>query len=232
MENRIRDELRCSCLSGIIFQCYRYNKLRRICVYLAKRLEGGDFYSKTLRRILQYYHGVIIGAYSYGECMIPGYFPAGVTVGRYVSIGPGVRIFLRNHPLDRLSMHPFFYNAILGWVEEDTISSGSLEIGHDAWIGANVIVTRGCSRIGIGAVVGAGTIITKDVADFAVVVGNPGRQIGSRFTEDTCELILQSKWWDRPISECGRFMSDMIKPLGAEPQHHPLLIVNHVDGER
>jgi hypothetical protein len=72
-------------------------------------------------------------------------------------------------------------------------------------------------------VIGAGTVITKDVADFAIVVGNPGRQIASRFTEETCELIRQSRWWDRPISECAHFMSEMIKPLGDEPKHHPLL---------
>src|SRR5262249_22530567 len=149
--------------------------LRRLCVALAIRLEGGQFYSGTLRRILRQDHGVEVGAFSYGPCMNPGAFPKGTVVGRYVSVGPGVQVFLRDHPLDRLSLHPFFYNHKLGWVHEDTIPSGTLEIGHDAWIGANAIVTSGCSRIGIGAVVGAASVVTRDVPDFAVVGGNPAR---------------------------------------------------------
>lgn len=217
------DELRRSALSSGLVALYRAVRLRRLCVSLARRLEGGDFYSATLRRILEGYHGVLVGAYSYGECMVPGAWPAGVTVGRFVSVAPGVRIFLRNHPVDRLSMHPFFYNSVLGWVGKDTISSGTLEIGHDAWIGERVIVTQGCRRIGIGAVVGAGAVVTKDVPDFAIVAGNPARLIRYRFPESTRQLILASQWWERSAEECAQCLPEMIKALGDEPWQHPLL---------
>src|ERR1017187_4066715 len=172
-----------SILSSAILAAYRWGRVRGICMSVLEQLEGGAFYSSTLRRILERYHGVRVGAYSYGECMVPGSWPAGVRVGRYVSVAPGVRVFLRNHPYDRLSMHPFFYNKKLGWVAEDTITSGTLEIGHDAWIGERVIITPGCRRIGIGAVVGAGAVVTKDVPDFAMVGGNPARLIRYRFPE-------------------------------------------------
>lgn len=216
-------ELRHTKLASMLFLAYRSQALRHICLSIVRRLEGGDFYSLTLRRILEHYHGVRVGEYSYGECMIPGVFPAGVTIGRYVSVASGVRVFLRNHPMDRLSMHPFFYNSRLGVLTEDTISSGSLQIGHDVWLGERAIITAGCGRIGIGAVVGAGAVVTKDVPDFSVVAGAPARILRYRFSEETCELIRASRWWELSASACGQVMREMTKPLGDKPWLHPLL---------
>jgi acetyltransferase-like isoleucine patch superfamily enzyme len=34
--------------------------------------------------------------------------------------------------------------------------------------------------VGTGAVVGAGSIVTRDVAPYAIVAGNPAKQIGVR----------------------------------------------------
>ena len=46
-----------------------------------------------------------------------------------------------------------------------------------ASIGANVTVVCG-NRIGAYAMIGAGTVITKPVLPYALVIGNPGKQIG------------------------------------------------------
>ena len=46
-----------------------------------------------------------------------------------------------------------------------------------ATIGANVTIVCG-NRIGAYAMIGAGSVITKDVAPYALVIGNPGKQIG------------------------------------------------------
>lgn len=189
---------------------------------LVRRLEGNDFYSATLRDILASYHGVKVGAYSYGPCLEPGLFPPGTKIGRYVSIASGVRVLNRNHPTDRLSTHPFFYNSKLGVVEEDTIACTSLEIGHDAWIGANSLITPGCSRIGIGAVVGAGAVVTKNVPDFAIVVGNPARVLRYRFPEPVCDVIRRSEWWGQPVEVCSRVLAAMTRRLD-DPWEHPLL---------
>lgn len=46
-----------------------------------------------------------------------------------------------------------------------------------ASIGANATIVCG-NTIGRYAFIGAGTVVTKDVPDYALVVGNPGRQMG------------------------------------------------------
>ena len=141
------------------------------------------------------YHGVEVGAYSYGgHCMRPGAWPRGVSIGRFVSIAQGVRVFLRDHPLDHLSTHPFFFNRNLGVVRDGKVEESTLRIEHDAWIGENTIITAGCNRIGLGAVVGAGSVVTRDVPDFAIVAGAPAKLIRHRFESDIQEAVRQSKW--------------------------------------
>jgi hypothetical protein len=122
-------------------------------------------------------------------------------------------------------MHPFFYNSDLGWVPKDTITNGSLEIGHDAWIGERVIITPRCRRIGIGAVIGAASVVTKDIPDFAVVVGNPARIIKYRFSKEVCRLIKESLWWERSAKECVQFLPEMTTSIGDNPWRHPLFAV-------
>ena len=46
-----------------------------------------------------------------------------------------------------------------------------------ASIGANATIVCG-NKIGKFALIGAGAVVTKEVLDFALIVGNPGKQIG------------------------------------------------------
>ena len=212
-----------SIYSKMLFFLYRFKVARPIVKRLTHYLEGGQFYSGTLRKILAHYHGIVVGEYSYGACLLPGLWPSGVTVGRYVSVALNVRVFLKNHPIERLSMHPFFYNKASGFLDADNISSGYLEIGADAWIGGNVIITPRCSRIGIGSVIGAGSVVTKDVPNFAIVAGNPAKLIRYRFNEEICKKIINSKWWVLSVDECCQHMSSMICALDEDVGLHSLL---------
>ena len=206
-----------------LFAAYRFAPLRRWILSAVTRLERGEFHSRTLREILRAYHGVTVGAYSYGPCLTPGAFPPGVVIGRYVSIAADLRVLPRNHPLERLSMHPLFYNPALGLAQRDTISSSVLMIEHDAWIGERAMILPGCHRIGLGAVVGAGAVVTHDVPHFAIVGGNPARLIRKRFSDATCEQIRASGWWLRRHDEFLPHLDAMSRALREPACEHPLL---------
>jgi hypothetical protein len=127
--------------------CHRRWTIARFMLLLINRLEGGAMLSATSRELMSKYHEVEIGAYSYGDGFDPATMPKGTFIGRYVSIARGVRIFMQNHPVDRLSTHPYFYEQGLNGaaiVDEPT----QLVIGHDVWIGCNAIITPGCRRVG------------------------------------------------------------------------------------
>ncbi len=54
--------------------------------------------------------------------------------------------------------------------------AGAVEVGEGTHIGIGASVIQGI-KIGKWATIGAGTVIIKDVPDYAVVVGNPGKVI-------------------------------------------------------
>ncbi len=162
------------------------------------------------------YHDVEIGDFSYGPCLYPaGYLkvlraglPAGTRVGRYCSIGRDVAVLRRNHPVERLTQHPLFYNSALGIVEKDTINQdvdNLLGIGHDVWIGERSIILPSCKTIGNGAIVGAGSVVTRDIAPYSIVVGTPARHLKYRFNEELIQQIESSNWWDLAPHELLKF---------------------------
>jgi UDP-2-acetamido-3-amino-2,3-dideoxy-glucuronate N-acetyltransferase len=51
------------------------------------------------------------------------------------------------------------------------------KVGKGASIGANATIVCG-NNIGAYALIGAGSVVTKDILPYALVVGNPARQIG------------------------------------------------------
>ena len=67
-------------------------------------------------------------------------------------------------------------------MDQPVISKGPVAIGAGTWIGENVNILS-CS-IGRNCVIGANAVVTKDVPDFCVVAGVPGRII-KRFNLET-----------------------------------------------
>lgn len=212
------EELRRHPLSGMIELGYRLtqssrrSRIARGWAALASRLEGGPMRSATLRKMLTRDWYVHLGAHSYGPCCEPGRWPPSVSVGRYVSVGPGVAVYTQNHPLDRLSTHPYFYDARCGVVDRELVEPGLLRIEHDAWIGCNAVILPGCRRIGIGAVVGAGAVVTRDVPDFSIVGGVPAKFLRYRFEESLRQQILNSQWWEKSLEELRSDLGAMTAP--------------------
>jgi virginiamycin A acetyltransferase len=68
------------------------------------------------------------------------------------------------------------------WIGDQDASASRIEIGSDVWIGYGAIVLTGVS-VGRGAIVAAGSVVTRDVPDYAIVAGNPAREVGQRFDE-------------------------------------------------
>jgi carbonic anhydrase/acetyltransferase-like protein (isoleucine patch superfamily) len=73
-------------------------------------------------------------------------------------------------------------------------------IGSDVWIGAGATVLSGVT-IGDGAVVAARAVVAKDVAPYAIVAGNPAREVGRRFDDVTIAALLDTRWWDLPVEQ-------------------------------
>ncbi|ACL60720.1 CatB-related O-acetyltransferase [Methylobacterium nodulans] len=180
---------------------------------LARRWEGGDATSYTLRKVLWERTGVSVGAHSYGSLLFPVDHPrTGLRIGRYVSLAQ-TAFWSFNHPTDRISTSPAFYEGgTYGHVGNLPAPPPRLDVGHDAWVGDYVVITPGCRRIGIGAVIGAGAVVTRDVPDFAIAVGAPARVIRYRFSEPVRERLLQSRWWELSPEELRPWRDAMTKP--------------------
>lgn len=194
-------------------------RLQLIAIRLVCRIEGGQMWSATYRELMSRHCQVEIGIHSYGQPLVPGFLPPGTRVGNYCSLADGMTIFRRNHPTDRISQHPFFYNAAVGILKEDSIGNvedNPLTIGHDVWIGHGVIVTAGCRSIGDSAVVASGAVVTSDVAPFAIVGGVPSKLIRSRISSELIDIIRASQWWLMPYSELVQHHHFFLKPLTLE----------------
>lgn len=60
--------------------------------------------------------------------------------------------------------------------------AGNVEVGEGTHIGIGAVIIQGI-KIGKWAIIGAGTVVIKDVPDYAVVVGNPGKIIKYNLNE-------------------------------------------------
>ena len=103
------------------------------------------------------------------------------------------------HRLDWATTYPFAAMAGL-WPGvdasvDDQASRGDVTIGSDVWLGSGCLILSGVT-IGHGAVIGAHAVVSRDVPPYAVVVGNPGRVVRSRFDPGLVAGLLETAWWE------------------------------------
>jgi virginiamycin A acetyltransferase len=137
-----------------------------------------------------------IGAYSYGKPTIINYSSKStVDIGKFCSIADNVKIILGGeHRYEWVTTYPFsVLNGRLN--QEDYKDKGDVVIGSDVWVGYGATILGGVT-IGDGAVIGAECVVAKDVPPYSVFVGNPGRVIKYRFSDEVIELLLLLEWWN------------------------------------
>lgn len=149
-------------------------------------------------------------------------FAVNTKIGAFCSIADRVCIGGAQHPMQYVSTSPVFHeghNAMGKNFSSHPIEDTPLTIiGDDVWIGMNANIRAGI-RIGTGAVVGTGSVVTKDIGPYEVWAGNPARLIRKRFTEEICQRLLASKWWETDehtltkISVCSDQPDEFLKML-------------------
>ncbi len=127
-----------------------------------------------------------------------------LVIGKFCAIARGVRFLMNggNHAANGLSTYPFFIFAN-GWDHSRPPRfphKGDTVIGHDVWLGYDAMILPGV-HIGSGAVIGAGSVVTKDVRPYAIVAGNPAREVRRRFDDATIDRLLALAWWDWPAEK-------------------------------
>ena len=148
---------------------------------------------------------ITIGRYSYIDSMNVGTIDtrSRIVIGDFTSIAWDVTFFLRtNHHPEWVTTFPYEW---FPWDPEvprpqdpHANNRDHVTVGSDVWIGKGVSILPGVT-VADGAVVAADSVVTKDVRPYAVIAGNPGREVKRRFDDETVDFLLATKWWTLPI---------------------------------
>jgi acetyltransferase-like isoleucine patch superfamily enzyme len=80
-------------------------------------------------------------------------------------------------------------------IKQNIVQINTVLIGEGSWIGENACILG--VKIGRNCVIGANTVVTKDIPDYCVVVGSPGRIIK--------RYCFESQQWRKTDPE-GKFI--------------------------
>lgn len=122
-------------------------------------------------------------------------------IGKYCSISMNFKSGLGQHPTNFISTSPVFYSkkyAIKNSLASDEVSFqeyAKVTIGNDVWIGADVIVMDGVV-IGDGAIIASKAVVVKDVPNYAIVGGVPGKVLKYRFSDEIITELEKLQWWN------------------------------------
>ncbi|MEO1516713.1 MAG: CatB-related O-acetyltransferase [Bacteroidota bacterium] len=126
-------------------------------------------------------------------------------IGKFCMIASDVTFIMNgaNHLSEAISTYPFaifsgdWSNAMEG---KEYPSKGNTVVGNDVWIGYGATIMPGV-KIGDGAIIATKSVVTKDVAPYAIVGGNPAKEIRKRFSEEDIARLMEMQWWDWPIEK-------------------------------
>jgi acetyltransferase-like isoleucine patch superfamily enzyme len=138
----------------------------------------------------------VIGKHSYCgyDCTI-----LNANIGNFCSIADQVYIGGSGHPLHFVSTSPAFLShsgsVKARFAKHDYQDLPKTAIGSDVWIGHGAKIRAGVT-IGHGAVIGMGSVVTRDVRPYAIVAGNPARELKRRFDDEMVKSLLSTNWWN------------------------------------
>ncbi len=138
-----------------------------------------------------------------------------VTIGNSVKIQNNVSIYKGVKILDGAFIGPsaVFTNVInpRGTIERKNEYRATI-VGKGCTIGANATIICG-NNLGDYSLIGAGAVVTKNVPDFALIIGNPGHQIGwvskagHRLEFDENGIGICPENLDKYLFEAGKVIS-------------------------
>jgi virginiamycin A acetyltransferase len=134
-------------------------------------------------------------------------------IGKFCMIASDVTFIMNgaNHLSKAITSYPF---AIFGEDWSDAMegkaypNKGNTQVGNDVWIGYGATIMPGV-HIGDGAIIGSKSVVTKDVEPYAIVGGNPAKEIRKRFSEEQVKHLLQLSWWDWPVEKITEHVQDL-----------------------
>jgi acetyltransferase-like isoleucine patch superfamily enzyme len=143
-----------------------------------------------------------MGRHSYGKPYVRAYRAdkARVSIGNFVSIAEEVTFLVGGeHRPEWVTTFPL--RAMLrlpgAWADGHPATRGEINVGHDVWIARGSTILSGVT-IGNGAVIGASSVVRRDVRPYAIVMGNPAREVKRRFNDEQVEQLEALRWWDWP----------------------------------
>ncbi len=156
--------------------------------------------------------GCRLGPYSY-----VGYqcFMVNTEIGSFCSIADRCSIGGAAHPMDFVSTSPVFHegkNLLKTSFSAHAIpQTPKTTIGHDVWIGQGAFIKAGVT-VSVGAVIGMGTVVTHDVGPYEIWAGNPAKLIRRRFSQETIDGLLASRWWEMDEESLQKAAADFDDP--------------------
>jgi acetyltransferase-like isoleucine patch superfamily enzyme len=87
-----------------------------------------------------------------------------VIIGNDIRLAQNITLSGLNHNYEDVSLP----------IHVQGVSTSTIVIEDDSWLGANVVVVAGVT-IGKHSIIAAGSIVTKDIPPYSVAVGNPAR---------------------------------------------------------
>jgi len=133
-----------------------------------------------------------------------------------------------------MSVYPFgsIHQEVFPCPTDTPSTKGDVVIGNDVWIGGGATLMHGIT-VGDGAVIANNSHVVKDVKPYAIVGGNPAKEIRYRFSDEVINALLDLRWWDFPDDRIRNVMQYLraeptletiaqVKQYGLTGDSHPL----------